>query len=88
MRIIDTLRVFLGSGTFLSGSTMSVSSAAEPLRYRQTEIESVGPKANIPHASVHRFTNIVIIESRRFMSKADLPIYRGVPLCFSIIVAV
>lgn len=67
---------------------MSVSPAAELLRYRQTRIDSVGRKENIPYASVHRFTNIFITESRRFMPKADLPIYRGVPLWFSIIVAV
>ena len=64
---------------------MSVSPAAELLRYRQTRIDSVGRKENTPYASVHRFTNIFIPESRRFMPRADLPIYRGVPLWFSII---
>ena len=66
---------------------MSVSWAAELLRYRQTRIDSVGHKVNIPRASVHRFTNI-FIESKRFMPQAYLPIYRGVPLWFSIVVAV
>ena len=46
---------------------MSVSPAAELLRYRQTRIDSVGRKENTPYASVHRFTNIFITESRRFM---------------------
>ena len=46
---------------------MSVSPAAELLRYRQTRIDSVGRKENTPYASVHLFTNIFITESRRFM---------------------
>ena len=46
---------------------MSVSPAAELLRYRQTRIDSVGRKENTLYASVHRFTNMFITESRRFM---------------------
>lgn len=66
---------------------MPESAAAELLRYRETRVASFGRKV-IPRASVHRFTNIFIEESRYFMPQAYLPIYRGVPLWFSVIVAV
>ena len=66
-------------------SRMSKLESAELLRLRQT---SVGHKVNIPHASVFRFTNIFIDESKRFMPGAYLQTYRGVPLWFSVIVAV
>ena len=64
---------------------MSKLESAELLRLRQT---GVGHKVNIPHASVFRFTNIFIDESKRFMPGAYLQTYRGVPLWFSVIVAV
>ena len=64
---------------------MSKLESAELLRLRQT---SVGHKVNIPHASVFRFTNIFIDESKHFMPRTYLPTYRGVPVWFSVIVAV
>ena len=59
---------------------MSVSFAAELLRYRQTRIDSVGRKVNISHASMHRFTNIFTTESRRFMPKQTY-LFTAVYLC-------
>ena len=64
---------------------MSKLESAELLRLRQT---SVGHKVNIPHASVFRFTSIFIDESKHFMPRTYLPSYRGVPVWFSVIVAV
>ena len=66
---------WLSMGTFPTmSSATSVWSAAELFHYRQTRKDSVGHKVNIPHASVDGFTNIFIIESRRFMPQAYLPI--------------
>ena len=75
---------FLGQGTFshqCQNGRARESWAAELLHYRQTRIDSVGRKVNIPHASEHRFTNTSssVIESRRFIPQACQPIYRGVP---------
>ena len=69
---------FFGSGTFLIGATMSVSFAAELLRYSQTRIDSVGRKVNISHASMHRFTN-VSSPQRAGASCLSRPIY--LPRC-------
>ena len=66
-------------------SRMPKLESAELLHLRKT---NVGHKVNIPHASVFRFTNIFIDESKRFMPGAYLQTYRGVPLWFSVIVAV
>ncbi|KAL9968849.1 hypothetical protein ACROYT_G020990 [Oculina patagonica] len=62
--------------------------AAEMLRYRETTVDStvvenVGREVNISRASVHRYTNIFIDESRPFIPGASLPVYRGVPLFYS-----
>ena len=64
---------------------MSKLESAELLRLRQT---GVGHKVNIPHASVFRFTNIFIDESKHFMPRTYPPSYRSVPVRFSVIVAV
>lgn len=63
---------------------MPVTTAAEISRYRETKIESFGRKIDIPRASIHRFTNIFIEESRPFIPQESLPIYHGVPLWFTI----
>lgn len=62
--------------------------AAEMLRYRETTVENVGREVNISRASVHRYTNIFIDESRPFIPGASLPVYRGVPLWFAVLVLV
>ena len=76
---------FLGQGTFshqCQNGRARESWAAELLHYRQTRKDSVGHKVNIPHASVYGFTlNTFIIESRRFMPEAYLPIYSGATPC-------
>ena len=66
-------------------SRMPKLESAELLHLRKT---NVGHKVNIPHASVFRFTNIFIDESKRFMPGAYLQTYRGFPVWFSVIVAV
>ena len=64
---------------------MPVTTAAEILRYRGTTIESFGREVNISRASVHRFANVFIVESRAFIPGASLPEYRGVPLWFAVL---
>ena len=65
---------------------MSETTAAEIRRYRETTIASFGREVNISRASVHRFANIFIEESRVFIPEASLPAYRGVPLWFAILI--
>lgn len=65
---------------------MPVTTAAELLRYRGTTIDSFGREVKISRASVHRFANIFIEESRAFIPGASLPAYRGVPLWFAVVV--
>jgi len=65
---------------------MPVTTAADIRRYRETTVESFGREVNISRASVHRFANIFIEESRAFIPGASLPEYRGVPLWFAILV--
>lgn len=65
-----------------------MTTAAEMLRFKETRVENVGREVNISRASVHRFTNIFIDESRPFIPEASLPVYRGVPLWFALIVLV
>ena len=67
---------------------MPVTTAAELLRYRETTIASFGREVNLSRASVHRFANIFIVESRPFIPGARLPEYRGVPLCFAVLILV
>lgn len=63
---------------------MPVTTAAEIRRYRETKFENFGQEVNISRASVHRFTNIFIEESRPFIPGASLLTYHGVPLWFAI----
>lgn len=67
---------------------MPANTAAEILRYRQTKFESFGHEVNISRASVHRFTNIFIEESKPFIRGESLPVYSGVPLLFAVLVLV
>ena len=67
---------------------MSVTTSAEILRYRATKFENFGREFKISRASVHRFINIFIEESKAFIPGESLPVYRGVPLWFSVLVLV
>ena len=62
---------------------MSATTAAKIRRYRETKIENFGRDVNVSRASVHRFANIFIEESRPFIPEASLPAYSGVPLWFA-----
>lgn len=65
---------------------MPVTTAADIRRYRETTIESLGREVDISRASVHRFANIFIEESKPFIPGVALPVYRGVPLWFAVLV--